>query len=92
MNHDTNLMRMHLARLWYRNRLLGLVPEHYNAPTAVQLEITYRCNLRCRQGIRQGTYPIPMARCCSRDRWSWRILSCYIRRRATPQSVTRFCL
>ncbi len=37
----------HLKQRWRANKLMGLVPILYSQPTGVQLEITYRCNLKC---------------------------------------------
>jgi MoaA/NifB/PqqE/SkfB family radical SAM enzyme len=33
---------------WYKNKLLGVIPETYSNPTGVQLEITYKCILKCK--------------------------------------------
>lgn len=37
----------HLNQRWRANSLMGLIPSVYSQPIGVQLEITYRCNLKC---------------------------------------------
>lgn len=37
-----------LQKQWYKNKILGMIPEKYSSPTGVQLEFTYRCNLSCK--------------------------------------------
>lgn len=41
-------VRTALQQQWYRNKILGTIPEKYSNPTGVQLEFTYRCNLNCK--------------------------------------------
>jgi MoaA/NifB/PqqE/SkfB family radical SAM enzyme len=42
-----DLIQSHLLQRWRANNLMGIIPSVYSQPLGVQLEITYRCNLRC---------------------------------------------
>lgn len=47
----------HLMQRWKANELMGLIPTVYSQPIGVQLEITYRCNLKCSHCYNESGFP-----------------------------------